>query len=190
VDVTATAGHWVLYRSSTGTTVRDRSYPVADGGPVPGLDADYHWLLAHLIEPPAIDSRFQEIAYPCPEAPDLTAGTWTTTCAATVRPPAQILGAVHAIASERIGAAIGTAGLSDPSDQYRAIGLLQRQVAGQTLSEDQAAWLASVGTTSIEYVDLVRRREAEINAWVADHPGQIPDVGAAVWPPLPSAGNP
>lgn len=185
VDRDGTAGQWTLWHLADSTAVRDRIYPEADGGPVPGLDPGYRWLLQLRIDPPEIDTRFQQVVYPCPATPDLAAGTITTVCTASVRPPADILTAVGNAAQQRITEAMDALDLRDPADQIRALGLLQAARRGAALTAAQEAWLDALGDAGIDYVDSVRVVEAAIVAWVAAHPGQIPDVGAGVWPPLP-----
>lgn len=187
VDRDATAGQWVLWHVATSTPTRGRTYPVADGGPIPGMDPAYRMLLGIRVEPPEIDSRFQAIPAQCPEQVDLAVGTLTTTCTATVRNPADLKGAVDNAAGERIAAAMSILGLRDPADQIRALGLFNAWRHGQTLTADQEAWLTALGNAGVAYVDAVREVQAAIETWIDQHPGQIPDVGPAVWPPLPSA---
>jgi hypothetical protein len=188
VDREATRGRWAIWDLQTASAFRrGADWPVADGGPIPGLDPRYAFLLQVLIEPPTIDSRLQEIAYPCPEVADLTAATLTTTCTATVRDPAALRSAAENAAQARISEAMGLLGLRDPADQVRAIGLLLQARQGVVLNVAQEAWLAGLGVAGVEYIDQVRAKQAEIDAWITAHPGQIPDLGASVWPPLPRA---
>lgn len=185
VERDATAGQWVLWHVPDSTAVRGRTYPVADGGPVIGMDPAYRWLLAVRHEPPEIDTRLQIIPYPCPESADLTTGILTTTCTAQVRPAAELHGAVANAAQSRISEAMGAIGLRDPADQIRAIALLHAARSGAVLTSAQETWLAGLAQAGVEYVDAVRVVQGDIDAWIDAHPGQMPDIGPAVWPPLP-----
>jgi len=192
VDVPGTAGQWAIWdtQASAGHPTgqvfrRNIAWPVADGGPVPGLDPRYVFLRMTRVEPPVIDSRLQEIAYPCPEVADIQANTLLTTCTASVRPPADLITAVENAAQARIEAAVGALGIRNPADLLRGVALLEAARRGTVLTEPQSAWLQALGAAGVEYVDQVRAAQAVIAAWIASHPGEIPDLGESVWPPLP-----
>jgi hypothetical protein len=188
IDVDATRGQWALVRQAGGTwTVfrRNADWPIADGSAVTGMAADYRWVQQVRIEPPEIDSRLQEVIYPCPEVIDVVAETLTTTCVATLRPVPELVAAVTDAAQQRIIEALTLLGLQDPTDLWRVVAMLTAERAGQTLTAEQDAWLDDVGAVARAYVDAVRARQAEITAWVEAHPDQVPSIGPAEWPPLP-----
>ncbi len=151
--------------------------PCATEGPC------YTWLRQVRTEPPAIDSRLQQIAYPCPEsAPDLAAESLATVCTATVRPEADLLTAVRNEQATRQTAALAAYGIASPTDQTRAIGLLLAERAGQTISADDDMWLDGLGAVGLDCLDQIADRATEIQAWVVGNPGQVPALGDAEWP--------
>lgn len=67
---------YVLFRISTGETIKDNAtYPVADGGEVPGLDPDYIYLEKTVGAVPDYDPRI--FVRTTTETPDVENGTWT-----------------------------------------------------------------------------------------------------------------
>jgi hypothetical protein len=182
VDVSGTAGRWALLHVSSGVLTRHRTWPVADGGPVPGLDPAYVYLLSSRAEPPDYDSRLQ--AYQCTEVIDVPGNRLTTTCVAPARPAQDLVLAVGNVAGDRVDAALRCLGY-DSADVVRMVGLLSARVSGRTLSAAQAADLAGFQAAAVEYVDLVRQAETDLVGWVLANPGLVPDVGEAAWPPLP-----
>lgn len=188
VDVDATAGRWTIWDTQTGQPLlQHRNWPVADGGPVPGLDPRYAYLLEVRDEPPEIDTRLWVIEYPCPTVADVAGNTLTTTCDAELRPGDELKGAVKNVANERINEAIEMYGFTDPGDYARALALMQAARNQQVLSTEQEEFLDGLSIVGLDYIDSVRAVQAEIETWIDEHPGQAPDIGDAVWPPLPTA---
>jgi hypothetical protein len=188
VDREATREQWALVQKVDGVwTVfrRDADWPDAEGRPVP-VPPDYAWVHQERVDPPEIDSRLQDIIYPCPEVIDVVAETVTTTCTAVLRPQAELVSAIENAAQDRISEALDVLGLRDPSDLWRVVALLTAERAGQVLTADQSSWLDDVGEAARAYVDAVRARQSAIEAWVIAHPGQVPAIGPDEWPPLPS----
>lgn len=185
--VAATAGRWSLIDTVTGLRLRDHvTWDMPDGSAPVDLDPRYVWVLEIRHEPPAIDTRFASIPAQCPVAVDLESHERVTTCAAVVRPAAELKGSVENVAQARIAEALRQLGLRDPADQIRAIALLQAARGGAVLSSDQEAWLSSVASAGTDQIDQVRAVQSSLDAWIDEHPGEIPDVSCAVWPRLPS----
>lgn len=195
VDRAGTAGQWAIWYDADGFGAGDQgavfrrgvSWPVADGGPIQGLDPHYAYLLMVRSEPPAIDERLQAIAYPCPESPDFAASTLATTCTAAVRSAAELVAAVRNEAATRKAAVLAAYGIQSPSDQTRALALLIAERGGQQVGEADADWLNDLGAVGLDYLDAIDDRAAEIEAWIIAHPGEIPAIGDAEWPALPVA---
>jgi len=187
VDVQATKGRWTIWDLQTSSVhAEHRTWPVANGGPLVAPDPRYAWLLEVRLDPPDYDSRLRKIAYPCPKAVDLVAATITETCSAVVRDPEELHTAVLNAAQERIDTALTQLGLLDPADQMRAIGLMQKARRGAVLTAEQEAWLDDLAANSIEYIDEVRARQKQIDAWIDANPGKVPVLNGGLWPRLPA----
>lgn len=185
-EVSATLGRWTIWDTQDNVPFRRHiSWPVAEGGPIPGLDPRYAFLLEVAELPPEIDGRLQSIPVPCPETIDLAEHTITTVCTAQVRPAAELRAACENEAQRRIRAALDAYGLHTLSDSVLAIALLQAARKGQVLTADQEAWLDAVSAVGLAYIGEVREAQSALDLWIDTNPGEIPDIGPLSWPALP-----
>lgn len=87
VDVANT--RWAVLKQSTGEIVaRNKTWPVADGSAIPGLDPDFVYLLQSAATPPDYDSRFYRLV--STETPDVAENTLTKTYSTEKRDVAAI----------------------------------------------------------------------------------------------------
>jgi hypothetical protein len=187
VDRAATARRWTFWRLSTSEVVsRNLDWPVADGGLVPGLDPDVVPLLQVTVPAPPIDSRLQVLVQGLPVV-DLDASEIRTGASAQLRPAAELVAAVRSEAGVRKSAALAAYGVDSPTDQTRAIALLLAERQGQTLTEGQDAWLTGLGVVGVDQLDAIDAAADALIQWIADHPGELPDIGDTAWPVAPVA---
>lgn len=104
VDVANT--RWSVLQVSTGQIIaRNRPWPVADGGEIPGMDPDYIYLLQITGTPPDYDSRTHVLEGD--EVVDAEANELRLTWLASPRPAEEIKQALENIETEKLEKLVG-----------------------------------------------------------------------------------